>query len=193
MEKLILHPTPTSEWHSLVIDASKNCNISLSEELESYLVFLLMRYIKDVNLARKIVALDFLEGQKQSGNQKQIQLRDVGDTCLIFSGFFPEQATKRNLKVDYYVNIGQSAYNDLGMVEESSLSALFSNLSNSFVPLMDVLQSMRKYTNDEPILDPITAEELWLETGSQSALSDLKSYTDSSEIILNRFENTNKH
>ena len=186
MEQLILQPNSTAEWHALVSDTINETKITLPEDIESYLVFLLMRFTKDVDLAKKIVAIDFLEGQKQTGNQKQNKLRDVGDLCLLFSGLFPERALKRKLKVSYYVTIGQSAYNNLGQESSNSLANLFSNLSKSFVALMDILQNMRKFNSSDNLLEPLYAEEMWSDTGSLSALQTLQQYTTDSNIIVNK-------
>jgi len=100
-----------------------------------------------------------------------ICLRDVGDKCLIFSGLFPGIARKRLVPISYFVNIGRSAY--LSLSEENtsnSLSSLFLQLHQSFVLLMDVLQSTREINNPETFsLDLLQAEELWRETNSKHA------------------------
>ena len=43
-ESLILHPTPMALWYSLICEAQKEVSVQLKTELESYLVFLLMRF-----------------------------------------------------------------------------------------------------------------------------------------------------
>lgn len=189
MEKIIVHSNSTSEWQDLVIDAANNCSIRINEELESYLVFLLMRFTKDVTLAKKIVALDFLEAQHQSKNQRQQALRDIGDTCLLFSGFFPEISIKRRVSPSYYVKIGKSAYQILGVDLDRSLADLFKNLSNSFVKLMDILQTMRKF-NSHNNINLLVSEELWRDFGSASSLLTLKQYSSSSSIFTRESSNS---
>ena len=44
MNKIILHPTETSQWHALVNEAQAASRLILNEDTESYLVFLLMRF-----------------------------------------------------------------------------------------------------------------------------------------------------
>lgn len=188
MESLILHPNSTYEWQTLVSDASQNCNIELNDDIESYLVFLLMRFVNETNLAKKVVAIDYLKSYKKSGSHKELKLRDVGDTCLMFSGFFPERAQKRSVNIGYYVNIGQSAYNNLSNTN-NTLSTLYSDLSNNFVSLMDILQTMRKLNTEESLLDPITATELYTETSSKSALKDLNLHLNNKASIITSTNN----
>ena len=57
MSKLVLHPTSTAQWHSLVCEAESASNIYLDEELQSYLVFLLMRFLDKPAMAAKVLAL----------------------------------------------------------------------------------------------------------------------------------------
>ena len=44
MKSLVLQPTDTAQWHALVAEAQHACQHTLTETLESYLVFMLMRF-----------------------------------------------------------------------------------------------------------------------------------------------------
>jgi hypothetical protein len=178
MKQIIVYPSSTACWHSLVKEASGFCKQELSEDLESYLVFLLMRYSQSTNLARKVIATEFLETAHRIGEDKKSSLQDIGDSCLLFSGLFPGRAKKRRVRVSYFVKIGKTAYSSLSL-----LSPLFFDLSNNFVSLMDVLQSMREIDSNIESLDPITAEEMWNDTGSQYALQTLKKFTSHSTVL----------
>jgi hypothetical protein len=46
MKQLILDSTPLAQWKSLVHEAQASCDRQLDEALESYLVFLLMRFTR---------------------------------------------------------------------------------------------------------------------------------------------------
>jgi hypothetical protein len=92
---LILENTEVAQWHSLVRQAEEEYGSYLDESMESYLVFTLMRFMKDQDLATQAVALD--------------QLRDIGDQCLLLSGLYPKRAERRLVRVSYYVNIGRAA------------------------------------------------------------------------------------
>lgn len=180
METLILHPTAIAQWHALIKDASLSSSIKLPEDLESYLVFLLMRFAENPNIAQSILALDFLHSLEKLGKERLENLRDVGDKCLLFAGLFPGRARKRRVRISYFVKLGQSAYASLSesnLHHQKELSLLFSELCLHFVGLMDILQATRELEEKEASLDPIQAEELWSDTKSQHALQTLQRIT----------------
>ena len=177
MDKDVADFAPTNQWQNLVSEASKVCQISLSEDLESYLVFLLMRFTNSPQMAQNIMALEFLQSLNKLGSQKSQALRDVGDQCLLYSGLFPGRAKRRLVRVSYYVNIGKSAYLSLSNQGRYTDNNLFADLSAKFVQLMDILQSMREVDNSSGALDVMQAAEVWHDTGSDHALNILKKFT----------------
>lgn len=186
MDRLVLHPTSTSQWHALVNEASNACQINLNEELQSYLVFLLMRFVEAPDIAKTVLALELLNSAHQQGHHKIDTLREVGDSCLLFSGLFPGRARKRRVRISYYVSMGQTAYSSLSeQSQHNSLAPLFSSLCEQFVPLMDILHSMRELDNQGSSLDALQAEEVWTDTGSSHALQTLQKFTNA-HPILNR-------
>lgn len=164
-EKLILQPTATSHWKELLQDAEHKCNCSLDDEVESYLIFTLIRFTQNPHLASTALAPDFLKTQYLAGHARQQQLRDVGDQCLLLSGLFPQRAEKRLVRVSYYVDLGRSAYDHLSQLLRQAMAELYRLLAHQFVQLMDVLQNLRS----EPALQPLQALELWADTGSDNA------------------------
>lgn len=187
-------PTSITQWKDLVSDASNLCQIYLPEDLESYLVFLLMRFMTAEQIAKKSMGLELLTSANRSGALRSLALRDVGDQCLIYSGLFPARARRKLVRVSYYVNIGKSAYLLLATNSKEQDCNLFTTLSNKFVYLMDILQAMREIDGGKTILDPLMAEELWHDTGSAHALHILKQFTVSTNmpITYNQYL-ANKH
>lgn len=179
MKSLVLQPTDLAQWHALVSEAQAACRLNLGEHLESYLVFLLMRFVDRPEIARKVMALEFLKAQQDVGNNLE-SLRDVGDQCLLFSGLFPQIAAKRLVRVSYFVRIGRSAYQQASLTEPQERS-VFSRLAEAFVGAMDVLQAMRGLSG-EPVLQPLAAAELWQDTGSRSAFKELAGCTGGSPV-----------
>jgi len=174
MEKLVLHPTETSQWHALVNDAQLACQMRLNEDLESYLVFLLMRFSSQADVTSSVLAVDFLNGVQSGGQGRYEKLRDVGDKSLLFSGLFPGLAERKRVKISYFVDLGQSAYGTLSTEVSHDIAKLYADLCRRFVPLMDVLQVMRDMSSDNPQILPSSAQELWADTNSQYALSIFK-------------------
>ncbi len=169
MTKRILSSHSTHEWHTLVNDAQHHTGVQLNEELESYLVFMLMRYTDKPEMAASVLALDYLEGAHALGQVRQDRMRDVGDQCLLYSGLFPERAENRHVKVSYYVDLGRSAYHTAADATHKAVGQLFIGLASQFVIIMDTLQAMRGINNEAPQLTPLIAFELWQDTGSQQA------------------------
>ena len=181
MTSLVLQPTDTAQWHALVADAQQACHQQLDEALESYLVFLLMRFTGRPEMAAKLMALEFLEAQKESPLRTDM-LRDVGDQCLLFSGLFPQIAERRLVRVSYFVNIGRTAYDQLASMVDRSNNRLYTRLAEAFVGVMDVLQAMRGLSG-EPVLQPLAAADLWQDTGSRSAFRSLTEASDALPVF----------
>lgn len=172
MTELVLQPTATAQWHALVHDAQRACRCALDEELESYLVFLLMRFAADPELAARVMALEYLRGVGTRGRERADRLRAVGDQCLLYSGLFPRRAERRLVRTSYFVNLGRTAYQDLADSVTRGAYALFGRLAAGFVPLMDVLQTMREL-DGRPCPDLLGSAELWQDTGSVRAFRAL--------------------
>jgi len=185
MTKLLVDRHATAQWHDLVKEAEAYNGVSLDEELESYLVFLLMRYTGKPELAAKVMALDYLQGAQTYGAERKERMRDVGDQCLLYSGLFPKRAEKRRVRVSYYVDLGRTAYQNVAEAAQAAMAEMFAHLAESFVSLMDTLQAMRAmHQGTDVALDPIRAFELWQDTGSQHARTVLRQTTRATPIVV---------
>ena len=169
MANIKVNGQATSQWHDLVKDAESYNGVQLDEEMESYLVFLLMRYTQQPELGAKVMALEYLQGANSVGNLRQEKMRDVGDQCLLYSGLFPRLAERRRVRLSYYVDLGRSAYHTVSELTQSAMAKMFGQLSESFVELMDTLQAMRCVSQQGNDLDAMAAFELWQQTNSQRA------------------------
>jgi hypothetical protein len=172
MNTIIVESTATAQWRKLVSEAAASCDCPLDEELESYLVFLLMRFVGRPDMAGNALALEYLQGLLQAGNQQRQQLRDVGDKCLLYSGLFPLRARRRLVRIKYYVDLGRSAYRQLSGNMQHEWAEMFDRLAQYFVPLMDILQATRDLggAGDQ---DALLLHELSSECGSQRATRNL--------------------
>lgn len=143
MNKLVLHPTDTSQWYALVNEAQASTRLILSENTESYLVFLLMRFSQATQLIESVMALDFLESMQVLGKRQVERLRDLGDKSLLFCGLFPGMAIKRHVRPEYYADLGQAAYLSVSELEDRQSADLYLQLSTQFTIMQQVLQAMR--------------------------------------------------
>lgn len=140
MEQLVLHPTETSQWHALLNEAQRDAQCFLNEEIESYLVFLLMRFSQSPQIASSVLAVDFLHSSQLIGGRKRELLQEVGDKSLLFSGLFPGIAERKYVSVDYFINLGKSAYFTVAELEDCDL---FSALGKHFKHMRQVLSMMQ--------------------------------------------------
>ena len=177
MSQIIVESSSTAQWHKLVHEAESICDFQLDEELESYLVFLLMRFLGRSDFTSRIMAMDYLHSLVQRGQVQQESLRDVGDHCLLFSGLFPKIAERRRVKISYYVGIGQSAYNHLADTCKENLGLFYRQLADAFVQLMDILQVIGSMRNSSDVLSPLEALELWGDTQSNQALKSISKFS----------------
>ena len=179
---LLMKDTSIALWQDVVKHAEDSCSIVLKEDLEAYLVSMLVRFTTKPEIAKQILASAFWEALNMRENQRIASLQHVGDQCLIFAGFFPRLAEKRHVKLNYFVDLGQSAY---GTISREA-NDLYWSLAMQFVGLMDILQSIRH----TPDLLPLEAYEQWESVGSQRALRMLRQY--SRAILKNSNFNPNR-
>lgn len=191
MGSLILHNTSTAQWHSLLGEAQEASAIYLKTELESYLVFMLIRFMRDPNIAASVLGLEFLSSYQAHTHKstyyhrglslRQEQLRAVGDKCLLFAGLFPERALKKRVKLSYFVKLGQTAYKTLSSYLETQ-EDLFCELVEEFPRLMDVLQATRGTSS--ATVDLLHSLELWHETRSPAAWQRICKATSSNMTFI---------
>lgn len=147
-------------WYEAIQEAEAASQIVLEAELKSYLVFLLMRHVCHQELAKVFMAESFLKGLQYPPRQRESSLQQVGDQCLLISGLFPGVAEKKQVKLRYYVELGQIAYEVISRKNDD----IYSSLSKQFIPLMDVLNSFRPSLY-APL--PLEVTRLWEESAQR--------------------------
>jgi hypothetical protein len=156
----ILTDAPTQLWHELVREGESRAHARLDEDLESYLVFTLMRHLGDAPLAHRVMALELLEALLKDGRRRRDELRDVGDRCLLIAGLYPELAKRRRVSLRYFVTLGQGAYDQLAQELSRALAALYAHLARAFADLVRVLIEVRKLSGQWAGLEPLARLEL---------------------------------
>jgi hypothetical protein len=144
-------------WTDLVHEAEHGAATRLDEELESYLVFLLMGHTRDVQLDRNAVALDYLLARAESGTRLKQELRDVGDRCLLLAGLYPEQAERRLVSIGYFLELGSRAYDELANALRAGVAELYGHLAQAFAHLVRVLMELRRRMRE---IAPLVLHEL---------------------------------
>ncbi|WP_049623045.1 hypothetical protein [Frateuria defendens] len=135
--------TQVELWQALVQEAGGLTGRPLDESRESYLVFVLLRYQRDAWLLSHALGMDWLQAQTQAGSARAEALRDVGDRCLLVAGLFPGLAERRRVSVDYFIDIGRSAYQGAADATRQAYASLYAQLARSYRELVETLGAMR--------------------------------------------------
>ena len=151
MPAILTDTATTALWHDLLREAEARGRAPLDEELEAYLVFLLMRHLRDGELGGRVLALDLLQGLHARGSQRGEDLRTVGDRCLLIAGLYPEQAQQRLVSLDYFIGLGAHAYAELAHAARAALGALYARLATAFARLVRVLVELRRLGGSDPL------------------------------------------
>ncbi|HSX59910.1 MAG TPA: hypothetical protein VLF18_06905 [Tahibacter sp.] len=144
MSRILTDTAATALWHQLIREAEHNGAAPLDDEAESYLVFLLMRHLRDAELGGRVFALDYLEALHDAPTPREQRLRDVGDRCLLIAGLYPHQAQRRLVGLDYFLALGAQAYADIAGKASNAWAELYRRLAASFARLVRVLVEVRR-------------------------------------------------
>ena len=129
-------------WQELVQEGEQRAKVCLGESVQAYLVFVLMRYLRDGALGAHVLALDWLDAHEHRGTQRADALRDVGDRCLLIAGRYPGLATRRRVDADYFRQLGCGAYAGVAESARDGYAALFAELAHAFGAMVRVLASL---------------------------------------------------
>src|SRR3569623_1624836 len=110
MNRLVIKANATEELQALIHEAQTAAACPLDEDMESYHVFLLMRYTERPDIATSVLALEYMHSMQLSGHLAQVRFREVGDNCLRYSVLFPERGTRRRVNGSYVVELVCGAY-----------------------------------------------------------------------------------
>ena len=67
--------------------------------------------------------------------------------------------------------MGRSAYSHLSYTAQHATAKLYQQLSEAFVMLMDLLQTIRSFSS--PVMQPMQSYELWSDTGSAALFNQI--------------------
>ena len=134
--------TAVELWQALLGEGEARAGCRLGEEVQSYLVFALLRHLRDGELLGRVLALEWLDAHERAGAKRLEALRDVGDRCLLIAGLFPEQAGRRRVGGDYFITLGRSAYGSAAETASAAYAALFARLVSAYDPMVRTLLAL---------------------------------------------------
>ena len=91
----IISGHPTHLFHRLVAEGEFRRGVTLGQEMESYLVFLLARYVTKAEIAVWDAATAYLDGVLHQRVFRYEKMKETGDACLLLSGLFPNAQETR--------------------------------------------------------------------------------------------------
>ena len=155
-------------FKELVEGALAHQRISAGELTSFYVVNLLTGFLQrpayDDNTP---MAVRLAEAINAAGAKQRDSLRQIGDLSLFMSGFFADSFQRKLVDVDYYANIGGSAYAALSRYETDAFSSVFAELADNFVRFADVLSEVSERASCASNADLLRLYERWLKTGSR--------------------------
>lgn len=172
-----LFVSPKDYFAGLVKEGLEQRKIKTYPHVETYLVSLLQHYLDARNLFdnQKTLAEMMLIAQNSEPAVKIEMLKQLGDRSLYISGFFGDSLNRKVIDIDYYADMGGSAYATLAYhTREDGLAKVYSVFSERFMDFVDVLTVISQGTlikSDESIL---RLYERYLRTGSELAREKLE-------------------
>ena len=98
---------------------------------------------------------------------------------MFTAGFFADGLAGKAVDIDYYINMGGTAYDSLsdtirGTTRGRALVSVYCELAGKFQKLVDVLHEVRDGACESSDVDVLRTYEIWRKTGSKRAASLLK-------------------
>lgn len=184
----ILSHTLPEFFQEQVTGALVNQNIRVSPDAEFYVVNLLTTFHQTKKLFEKdekgelidkALALRLADSLEVSPMQRIPVLKKMGDVALYTSGFFGESLYRKMVGIDYYIQMGHTAYSSVSQLMSDEphkiLSELFDELASNFCPLVGVLEEVAESSHFKSDSNLLKLYEKWLATGSDRIGEMLKS------------------
>ena len=170
---------PKDFFRGKINSASNDLSISLSQDLEFYLVNMLCEFIEPSNF--KIGELDLLDTplaliyKKAVDSPPQMQIRvykKLGDLSLYLAGYFQPSLQRKTVGTRYYISMGSSAYSRMSSImqvrhQDKHFTEMYSRLSSEFSQLVKIITQV---TAELPIESNnlLKIYEKWCNTQSQT-------------------------
>lgn len=178
-EKVSILTSTRPYFVEVVDDAIEKRKMTTFPLAKTYLVDLLDHYMITQNLYEdpneknshnRTMAEKFLEAHLLSDNQKTEQLKRLADSALYVSGFFGDSLNRKLIDLDYYVDLGETAYASLADCSgEDLVSKVYEELSSKFTAFMDVLTLISQKALFQTNEDVLRLYDRYLNTGSELA------------------------
>lgn len=176
---------PQEFFRELVLDALARLKLKVQPETEFYLVNLLNEFMSTERLFPRDASGNVREEplvfmikealEQNEPHHQRLLFRQVGDVSLYMAGFFQESLSRKLVDVDYYIEVGETAYQQVASrVDETTQRVVYCELAEKFPKCVDVLAEISDRTAQKRESDVLAAYERWERTGSERAAKLLK-------------------
>jgi hypothetical protein len=157
--------------------AFRNQGLAAGPLTAHYVVQLLATYAARP-IEERPLALELLEAAEAAPRERRSQLRKVGDTSLYVSGFWTESLDDKLVDVDYYIDLGGTAYGELARGgtgwTRDPFGDVFGELAANFARFVEVLMVIsRRTTHVSTNEDVVRLYQRWVRTKSRWAAARL--------------------
>ena len=184
-EKLLIGKTAQEYFRELVSDGLACRRLRVQEATEFYLVNLLAQRLQRERLlgggmegAEEGEPLAFILKRALEGDREARwrNLKRLGDTALFVSGFFGDSLARSLVDIDYYIAMGERAYDALAEDARSPSGAqeLFGELAQRFPQFVDVFAEIAELSELRSNRGLVRLYERFLMTGSQRVAERLR-------------------
>jgi hypothetical protein len=172
-----LESTVESFFRAEVDRALRDQGLTSGNLVEYYLVQLLATYAAQP-ISESPLALKMLAAIEAAPRERRAHLREVGDTSLYVSGYWGESLAEKPVDVDYYIELGGTAYGELARGGPSwtadPFGDVFGELAANFARFVEVLACISRRTSRcTSNQDVLRLYRRWQATGSRAAQARL--------------------
>lgn len=180
----LLLGSPREFFYERVDGALSHLKVSTFPLAKSYLVDLLEHYMFANNLfpvddetgrrRQETLAEIFLKAHSSATPVKIDLLKKLGDSSLYISGFFGDSLSRKVVDLDYYVDMGGTAYASLASCSSDEFSSqVYGEFSKRFSTFVDVLTFISQEALVQSNGDLLRLYNRYLATGSRLAEGQL--------------------
>lgn len=171
---------PQTYFFDLITSLVKNKNPKPRADTEFYIVKLLEQFISSDRLfmrdqqghyQQEPLALMLKQAiETENEYEQRLLYRNIGDVSLYVAGFFQESLNSKLVDIDYYIGMGQAAYERACRLEDKkALRLAMEEIANRFSWFVELLGEASEQTMGKSEKDLMMLYEMWLRTGNDKA------------------------